>query len=333
MQPIRILAIETSCDETAAAVIESGSIASSVTRSQIGLHAAYGGVVPEIASRSHLELLPGAVDEAMGEAGLSFRDLDAVAVTYGPGLVGALLIGVSYAKSLAYAGGLRLIGVNHMAGHISAGFLCGAKPPLLCLVASGGHTMLVLAKGYSDFEVLGTTSDDAAGEALDKIGRTLGLEYPGGPKLDELAELGNEEAIAFPRPKLGEDNFDFSFSGLKSAALNALNASRQRGEGIALEDVCASFRRAVVDVLVEKAMRAARRYQIPNILACGGVACNRLLRRELAYRCEAAGYELTIPRPQLCSDNAAMIAAAAYYSYLNGEASGLSLNADPSLSL
>ncbi|MDR2520031.1 MAG: tRNA (adenosine(37)-N6)-threonylcarbamoyltransferase complex transferase subunit TsaD [Eubacteriaceae bacterium] len=333
MTTVKILAIETSCDETAAAVSANEAILSNIVRTQVDIHAAYGGVVPEIASRSHLEALPAVIDMALSEAGESFETLDAIAVTYGPGLIGALLAGLSYAKSLAFALGIKLIGVNHLVGHISAGFLCGARPPLICLIASGGHTKIVLVKGYTSFEVLGRTVDDAAGEALDKVARSLGLGYPGGPKLDELAGYGDSSAITFPRPKLSEENFDFSFSGLKSAVLNYLNISQMRGSVIVREDVGASFRRAVVDVLVEKTMRAARLHSVRHILICGGVSRSVLLRNEFSRRCHETGYILTIPSVELCSDNAAMIAASAYRQYLAGDFAEMGLNADPSLDL
>ncbi|MCL1802785.1 MAG: tRNA (adenosine(37)-N6)-threonylcarbamoyltransferase complex transferase subunit TsaD [Eubacteriaceae bacterium] len=333
MSAVKILAIETSCDETSAAVSANDTILSNIVHSQIDIHAAYGGVVPEIASRSHIEALPKVIDMALEDAQTSLSDIDAVAVTYGPGLIGALMAGLSYAKGLAFSLGTELIAVNHLVGHISAGFLCGATPPLICLIASGGHTNIVLVKGYTSFEVLGRTLDDAAGESIDKVARSLGFSYPGGPKLDELAGYGDAAAIDFPRPMIGDDSLDFSFSGLKSAVLNYLNISQMRGMDIVREDVCASFRQAVVDVLIEKTMKAARMYNIRNILICGGVSRNILLRVEFGRKCSEKGYSLTLPPVSLCSDNAAMVAAAAYRQWLEGDFADFGINADPSLEL
>ncbi|MBR4395010.1 MAG: tRNA (adenosine(37)-N6)-threonylcarbamoyltransferase complex transferase subunit TsaD [Eubacteriaceae bacterium] len=333
MSGITILAIESSCDETSAAVIEDGDLLSNIVFSQIDIHTKYGGVVPEIASRSHLEKVTAVTDEALDKAGKTLEDLSAVAVTCGPGLVGALLVGVSYAKALSYSLGCRLIGVNHMRGHIGAAFLAGAQPPCLMLVVSGGHTMIVRADSYSDFTLLGSTRDDAAGEVFDKVARVVGLGYPGGPKLDKAAEGGNEDYLVIPRAMLNEDNYDFSFSGIKSAVLNHINAAKMKNEPIDVSGVCASFRRCVCDILVGKTMKAAKNEGINRIAVCGGVASNSLLRKMLVEVCGQNGYDLTIPDASLCSDNAGMIAVSAYHQYLAGDFASLDLNASPSLSL
>ncbi|MBE6037828.1 MAG: tRNA (adenosine(37)-N6)-threonylcarbamoyltransferase complex transferase subunit TsaD [Anaerofustis stercorihominis] len=333
MSSIKILAIESSCDETSAAVIEDGKLLSNIIATQIDIHALYGGVVPEIASRSHLEAISSVVDSALNESGYTLEDMSAIAVTKGPGLVGALLIGVSYAKALAMASGKPIIGVNHMAGHISANFLLGAKPPFICLVVSGGHTMIVRVDDYTSFTVLGSTRDDAAGEAFDKVARVMGLAYPGGAKLDKLADLGDEYSIDLPKAMLKEDNYDFSFSGMKSAVLNYLNKAKMKGEEVNKENLCASFRRSVVDILVTKLEKAAKAEGLNTIAVCGGVACNSLLRKELKALADRNGYELFIPDNVLCSDNAGMIAAQAYHMYKNGDFSDLKLNAVASLEL
>ncbi|MBR6800380.1 MAG: tRNA (adenosine(37)-N6)-threonylcarbamoyltransferase complex transferase subunit TsaD [Eubacteriaceae bacterium] len=333
MNDIKILAIESSCDETSAAVIRDGELLSNVISTQIDIHALYGGVVPEIASRSHLEAIPSVVDTALKTAGYTLEDMSAVAVTRGPGLVGALLIGVSYAKALAMAANKPIIGVDHMAGHISANFLLGAKPPFLCLVVSGGHTMIVRVNDYTDFTILGSTRDDAAGEAFDKVARVMGLAYPGGAKLDKLAAEGDEYSIDLPKAMIKEDNYDFSFSGMKSAVLNYLNKAKMKNEEVNKADLAASFRRSVVDILVTKLEKAAKEEGIGTIAVCGGVACNSLLRSELKKLADKNGYELYIPDATLCSDNAGMIASQAYHMYLKGDFSDLKLNAVPSLEL
>lgn len=333
MADVKILAIESSCDETAAAISVNGEIKSSVVSTQIDIHKVYGGVVPEIASRNHLLNISSVVDEALKQADMTFSDIDCVAVTHGPGLIGALLVGVSYAKALSYSAGCKFMGVNHMQSHISASFLCGAEPPFITLVVSGGHTMVVKVNDYTDFEILGTTRDDAAGEAFDKVARVMGLEYPGGAKLDELAEEGNDSAIDFPLVMLKEDNYDFSFSGLKSAVLNYINIANMKGEIINKADLCASFRKCVVEILTEKAIRAAKNESLSTITACGGVACNSLLRREFERKCKNEGFSFYVPEKQYCSDNAAMVAKCAYYKYLKGEFSDLGLNAASSLML
>ncbi|WP_066632923.1 tRNA (adenosine(37)-N6)-threonylcarbamoyltransferase complex transferase subunit TsaD [Desulfolucanica intricata] len=332
----KILAIETSCDETSAAVVDGGTrILSNIISSQIDVHRKFGGVVPEVASRKHLELINHVILEALQEAGLGFKDLDAVAVTYGPGLVGALLVGLSAGKACAYAAGIPLIGVNHLEGHIYANLL--AEPdltfPLLCLVVSGGHTDLVYISGHGNYRVAGRTRDDAAGEAFDKVARTVGLGYPGGPLIEKKAREGNSEAIEFPRAYLEEGSLDFSFSGLKSAVINYLHRARQRGETVNIADLSASFQKAVVDVLVDKTLAAAHKYQVSTIMLAGGVAANGFLRTELENGAGQEGWRLVYPPPVLCTDNAAMIGCAAHYKYIEGKFAPLTLNAVPNLKL
>ncbi|MEW5952567.1 MAG: tRNA (adenosine(37)-N6)-threonylcarbamoyltransferase complex transferase subunit TsaD [Bacillota bacterium] len=333
---IKILAIETSCDETSAAVVADGKdILSNIISSQVEAHQKFGGVVPEVASRKHLELMNGVIREALDRAGCDFKDLDAVAVTYGPGLVGALLVGLAAAKAAAFALDIPLIGVNHLEGHIYANFLAddGLSFPLLGLIVSGGHTDLVLIEGHGRYRTVGRTRDDAAGEAFDKVARTLGLGYPGGPLVDKLAAGGDEAAIVLPRAYLEEGSLDFSFSGLKSAVINYLRRARQRGEEVNLADLAAGFRRSVVDVLADKALEAAGKYDPRVIILAGGVAANALLREELARRALADGRRLVVPPLVLCTDNAAMIGCAAYYKYLRGDVAPLTLNAVPGLKL
>ena len=333
---MRILAIESSCDETAAAVVEDGrKVLSNIISSQIDIHKLYGGVVPEIASRKHIEKVTQVVDEALQEAGMGLPDVDAVAVTYGPGLVGALLVGVSAAKALAFAAKKPLIGVHHIEGHISANYLTAPdlEPPFLCLVVSGGHTNLVIVRDYGDYEVLGKTRDDAAGEAFDKVARAIGLGYPGGPKIQKISELGNPDAIAFPRAKIDDNPFDFSFSGVKSAVLNYLNSCEMKGETVVPADVAASFQAAVVDVLVSHTIEGAKQLGFTKLALAGGVASNAVLRAEMKKACERRGYTLYYPDPILCTDNAAMIGAAGYYDYLAGRRDGWDLNAVPGLAL
>lgn len=331
-----ILGIETSCDETSAAVLAGGHrVLSNVISSQIAIHQPYGGVVPEIASRQHLEQIIPVIDAALTEAGITLRDLDAVAVTYGPGLVGALLVGVAQAKALAYGIKKPLIGVHHLLGHIYANLI--ERPdldlPTLCLVVSGGHTSLVRWDSHEALTVLGTTRDDAAGEAFDKIARELGLGYPGGPIIEKMAKKGNPEAIPFPRAWLEKGSLDFSFSGLKSSVLNYLHNARQRGEEISVPDVCASFQEAVVEVLVEKSVQAAEMEKIKLITLAGGVAANQYLRESMLAAAQKRGMEVVWPRLIYCTDNAAMIACAGYYRYLAGDDAGLDLNAIPYLPL
>lgn len=336
MESVTILAIETSCDETAAAVVKNGrEVLSNVIYSQIDLHTLYGGVVPEIASRKHIEKINQVMEQALKEAGRELADLDAVAVTYGPGLVGPLLVGVSAAKAVSFASRLPLIGVHHIEGHISANYIehQELEPPFVCLVASGGHSHLVVVKDYGKYEVLGRTRDDAAGEAFDKVARAIGLGYPGGPKIDKVAKEGNPDAIAFPRAKVGDSDYDFSFSGLKSAVLNYLNSCEMKGESICRADVAASFQKAVVDVLVEHSMAAVERCGLRKFAIAGGVASNSALRQALEEACAERGIAFYRPSPLLCTDNAAMIGAAAYYEYVQGVRHGLDLNAVPGLKL
>ncbi len=331
-----ILAIESSCDETAAAVVKNGrEILSNVIYSQIALHTVYGGVVPEIASRKHIEKINQVIESALLESGLCLEDMDAIGVTYGPGLVGALLVGVAEAKAIAYAAGKPLVGVHHIEGHVSANFIehHDLKPPFLCLIVSGGHTHLVIVKDYGEFEILGRTRDDAAGEAFDKVARAVGLGYPGGPKIDLAAREGNPHAIQFPRAKVDGNIYDFSFSGLKSAVLNYINHANMMGEEIHVADLAASFQKAVVDVLVSHTMDAAKEYGFQKVAIAGGVASNSALREGMNLACKKAGIELYYPSPVYCTDNAAMIGTAAYYEYINGARSGWDLNAVPNLKL
>lgn len=333
---MKILAIESSCDETAAAVVEDGRTAlSNVISSQIDIHTLYGGVVPEIASRKHTERINYVVEQALSEAGIGLREADAVAVTCGPGLVGALLVGVAYAKALAYAAGKPLIGVHHIEGHISANYIENKElePPFLCLVVSGGHTHLVRVSDYGEYEVLGRTQDDAAGEAFDKVARAIGLGYPGGPKIDKLAGEGNPQAIRFPRGQVAGSPYDFSFSGVKSAVLNYLNQMEMQHQEINRADVAASFQQSVVDVLVEKTMAALREIGMEKLALAGGVASNSAIRAGMKEACEKAGITLYCPSPVLCTDNAVMIGAAAYYDYQKGIRHGWDLNAVPNLVL
>lgn len=333
---ILILAIESSCDETAAAVVKNGrEVLSNIISSQIELHKLYGGVVPEIASRKHIEKINQVIEEALQSAHVTLDDLDAIGVTYGPGLVGALLVGVAEAKAISYAKNLPLVGVHHIEGHISANFIENKElePPFPCLVVSGGHTHLVIVEDYGKYRILGRTHDDAAGEAFDKVARAIGLGYPGGPKIDKLAKEGNADAIAFPKAHVAEAPYDFSFSGLKSAVLNYLNGCRMRGEEICQADVAASFQKAVVEVLVEHAMMAVKEYGFDKLAIAGGVASNSALRGAMQQACEKNHIQFYYPSPILCTDNAAMIGAAAYYEYINGTRSGLDLNAVPNLKL
>ncbi len=336
MEDVYILAIESSCDETAAAVVKNGrEVLSNIIASQIDLHTLYGGVVPEIASRKHMEKINQVVSEALADANMTLNDITAIAVTYGPGLVGALLVGVSHAKALAYGAGLPLVPVHHIEGHIAANFINNPKltPPFGCLVVSGGHTHLVNVKDYGEYEILGQTRDDAAGEAFDKVARAVGLGYPGGPKIDRLAKEGNPDAIEFPRAKVGESRYDFSFSGLKSAVLNYINHCEMKGEQINKPDLVASFQKAVVDVLVAHAMQAVDEFGFKNFAIAGGVASNSAFRAAMKEACSQKGIIFHYPEPVFCTDNAAMIGAAGYYEYIAGRRAGLDLNAVPGLKL
>ena len=335
-QDVTILAIESSCDETAAAVVKNGrEVLSNVISSQIELHKLFGGVVPEIASRKHIEKINQVIDEALEVANVTFDDIDAIAVTYGPGLVGALLVGVAQAKALAFATGKPLVGVHHIEGHISANYIehKDLEPPFLCLVASGGHSHLVMVKDYGSYEIIGRTRDDAAGEAFDKVARAIGLGYPGGPKIDKLSKEGNPHAIEFPRAKIADSPDDFSFSGLKSAVLNYLNQCEMKNIEVNKADVAASFQEAVIDVLTTHSIDVAKRYGINKFAIAGGVASNSSLRGRMEQACQANGIEFYHPSPIFCTDNAAMIGAAGYYDYLRGIRDGWDLNAIPNLKI
>ena len=333
---VYILAIYSSCDETAASVLKNWrEVCSNVISSQIALHTQYGGVVPEIASRKHIEKINQVIEAALSEADMAIDDMTAIAVTYGPGLVGPLLVGVAEAKALAYAAGKPLIGVHHIEGHVSANFIENPdlEPPFVCLIVSGGHTHLVIVRDYGEFEIIGRTRDDAAGEAFDKVARAVGLGYPGGPKIDKAAREGDPHAMEFPRARVGDNPFDFSFSGLKSSVLNYINHAKMTGERINVADLAASFQNAVVEVLVSRTVDAAGQYGFTKVAIAGGVASNTALREGMGEACRKAGLSLYYPSPILCTDNAAMIGAAAYYEYRNGARAGWDLNAVPNLKL
>ena len=333
---IFILAVESSCDETAASVVKNGrDVLSNVIYSQISLHTEYGGVVPEIASRKHIEKINQVIEQALRDAEMRLNEMSAIAVTYGPGLVGALLVGVSAAKAISFASGIPLIGVHHIEGHISANFIENKdlEPPFVCLVVSGGHSHLVVVKDYGVYEILGRTRDDAAGEAFDKVARAIGLGYPGGPKIDKVSKEGNPDAIHFPRAKVADAQYDFSFSGLKSAVLNYLNSCQMQGEEIVTADVAASFQKAVIDVLVDHSMDAVEKYGCRKFAIAGGVASNTGLREAFRKVCGEKGIAFYHPSPVYCTDNAAMIGTAAYYEYQKGVRHGFDLNAVPNLKL
>ena len=333
---VLILAIESSCDETAASVVKNGrTILSNVISSQIALHTLYGGVVPEIASRKHIEKINQVVEEALTEADVTLEDLDAVGVTYGPGLVGALLVGVAEAKAISYAKKLPLIGVHHIEGHVSANYIehPDLKPPFMCLIVSGGHTHLVKVLDYGKYEILGRTRDDAAGEAFDKVARAIGLGYPGGPKIEKVSHEGNPHAMEFPRAKIADGPYDFSFSGVKSAVLNYINGCKMKGIEYNRADIAASFQKAVVDTLVEKAVKAAKEHHMDKLAIAGGVASNSALRQAMKEACEREHIRFYYPSPIFCTDNAAMIGVAAYYEYKKGVRHGWDLNAVPNLKL
>ena len=335
-EDIYILAVESSCDETAASVVRNGrEVLSNVIYSQIDLHTLYGGVVPEIASRKHIEKINQVIEKALSDAGITLQQVTAVAVTYGPGLVGALLVGVSAAKAIAFAAGKPLVGVHHIEGHISANYIehKELEPPFLCMVASGGHSHLVLVKDYGEYEIIGRTRDDAAGEAFDKVARAIGLGYPGGPKIDKLSKEGNPEAIVFPKAHMSDSPYDFSFSGVKSAVLNYINGCQMKGESYSQADIAASFQKAVTDVLVENAMKAVDEFGLKKFAIAGGVASNSALRAAMQEACDKKGVKFYHPSPIYCKDKAAMIGVAAYYEYLAGTRHGWDLNAVPNLKL
>ena len=333
---MKILSIESSCDETAAAVVEDGrKVLSSIVASQVEEHKIYGGVVPEIASRRHVEAISVVVSSALSEAECTLEDIDAVAVTHAPGLIGALLVGVNYAKGITMASGLPLVPVHHLRSHIASNYITHPelKPPFLCLVVSGGHSHLVEVKDYTDFKVIGYTHDDAAGEAMDKAARAMGLPYPGGLNLDRVAKDGNNKAYKMPHPRVDGAPYDFSFSGLKTAVLNTINIANQKGEEINVPDLGASYIKAVVDCLTENTEKAAIDLGYEKIVLAGGVSANSVLRREMTTLCEKHGWELYAPELKYCGDNAAMVGAQGYYEFLNGNTADLSLNACASLSI
>ncbi len=335
-EDVYILAIESSCDETAASVVKNGrTILSNIISSQIQLHTIYGGVVPEIASRKHIEKINQVIEAALDEAKMELEQMTAIAVTYGPGLVGALLVGVAEAKAIAYGAKKPLIGVHHIEGHVSANFIehPDLEPPFVCLIVSGGHTHLVIVKDYGEFEIIGRTKDDAAGEAFDKVARAVGLGYPGGPKIDKAAKEGNPHAIEFPRGKVDGAPYDFSFSGLKSCVLNYINHAKMLGEEICVPDLVASFQNSVVDSLVSRAVSAAKEFGYLKLAIAGGVASNTALRAGMEAACRKEGLSFYYPSPVFCTDNAAMIGVAGYYEWLKGNVSGWDLNAVPNLKL
>lgn len=336
MSDIITMAIESSCDETACAILKNGrEVLTNIISTQIETHKKFGGVVPEVASRKHIENVAMVVKEALDEADMEFSDITHIAVTHGPGLVGALLVGLSYAKTLAYALDIPLVGVNHIEGHLSANYIAhkDLKPPFITLIVSGGHTQLVEVEDYGKYKILGKTKDDASGEAFDKIARAMNLGYPGGPIVDKLAKSGNKEAIDFPRAMKNDAGYDFSFSGLKSSVLNYLNSMKMKNEEIVVEDVCASFQEAVVDILSKKAVKACNENGYKIITLSGGVASNSALREKMNERCKQNGIELKFPPLVLCTDNAAMIGCAGYYNYIDGKRDDMGLNAVPNLKI
>ena len=331
---MKILSIESSCDETAAAVVENGrEVLSSVVASQVEEHKLYGGVVPEIASRRHAEAINPVVTQALSDANASLSDIDAIAVTYAPGLIGALLVGVNFAKGLSLATGLPLVPVHHLRSHIAANYIAHKelKPPFLCLVVSGGHSHIVMVEDYTKMKVIGKTRDDAAGEAFDKAARTMGMPYPGGIMLDKVAENGNKDAFTLPRPKVNDAPYDFSFSGLKTAVINLIHNAKQKGNELPVADLSASFRWAVVDCLVTNFLKAAEDLGVNTLVTAGGVSANSLLRSRLTEECNKKGYKLYMPPKELCGDNAAMVGAQGYYEYLNNNLADMSLNATATL--
>ena len=336
MEDILILAIESSCDETACAVVKNGrEVLSNVIHSQIPIHTLYGGLVPELASRKHMEKINPVIRKALADADRSLDDMDAIAVTYGPGLVGALLVGVAEAKAIAFARHKPLVGVHHIEGHVAANFIENKdlEPPFLCLIVSGGHTHLVIVRDYGVYEILGRTRDDVAGEAFDKVARAIGLGYPGGPKIDREAKDGDPDAIVFPKPKMADNPYDFSFSGVKTAVLNYLNGEQMKGREVCRADVAASFQKTVVEVLTEHTMLAAKTLGMKKVAIAGGVASNSALRSAMEEACAQRGFSFYRPSPGLCTDNAAMIGCAGYYEYIKGVRHGWDLNAVPNLRL
>ena len=333
---MKILAIESSCDETAAAVVEDGrTVLSSVIASQVEEHRLYGGVVPEIASRRHAEAIVPVVSQALEQAGLALSDIDALAVTYAPGLIGALLVGVNFAKGLAMSTGLPLVPVHHLRSHIASNYISNQelKPPFLCLVVSGGHSHIVMVEDYTEMKIIGRTRDDAAGEAFDKAARTMGMPYPGGIALDKIAEDGDPHAFKLPRPPVHGAPYDFSFSGLKTAVINLIHNASQKGEALNKADVCASFRYAVVDCLTTNLVKAAEDMGVSKIVIAGGVSANSLLRKTLSQECRKRGWQFYMPEKSLCGDNAAMVGAQGYYEYLSGRTAGADLNAYATMSI
>lgn len=333
---MKLLAIESSCDETAAAVVEDGRrVLSSVVASQVEEHRLYGGVVPEIASRRHAEAIVPVVSQALEQANVSLSQLDAVGVTYAPGLIGALLVGVNFAKGLALSAGLPLVPTHHLRSHIASNYISNPelKPPFLCLVVSGGHSHIVMVEDYTKMKIIGRTRDDAAGEAFDKAARTMGMPYPGGIALDKVAEGGDPHAFKLPRPVVHDAPYDFSFSGLKTAVINLLHNSAQKGMELNTADVCASFRFAVVDCLVTNFIKAAEDLHCTRLVIAGGVSANALLRRTLSDECAKRGWEFYMPDKSLCGDNAAMVGSQAYYEFLSGNVAGADLNAYATMSI
>ncbi|MEE1319198.1 MAG: tRNA (adenosine(37)-N6)-threonylcarbamoyltransferase complex transferase subunit TsaD [Ruminococcus sp.] len=333
---MKILAIESSCDETAAAVVEDGrNVISSVVASQVEEHKLYGGVVPEIASRRHAEAIVPVVQQALSDANLTLEDIEAIAVTYAPGLIGALLVGVNFAKGLSLSTGIPLVPTHHLRSHIASNYISNQelKPPFLCLVVSGGHSHIVMVEDYTKMKIIGKTRDDAAGEAFDKAARTMGMSYPGGIELDKVAEEGNHLAFKLPRPVVHDAPYDFSFSGLKTAVINLIHNASQKGEELNKADVCASFRYAVVDCLVTNFLKAAEYYKVDKLVIAGGVSANRLLRSTLEKECKKRAYKLYMPEKSLCGDNAAMVGSQGYYEYLSGNVAGTDLNAFATMSI
>ncbi|MGG7145022.1 tRNA (adenosine(37)-N6)-threonylcarbamoyltransferase complex transferase subunit TsaD [Clostridium nigeriense] len=336
MESKLILSIESSCDETSAAIVKEGrEVLSNIISSQIETHKQYGGVVPEVASRMHIEVINEVVTDALKEANVTLEDIDAIGVTYGPGLVGALLVGLQYAKGLSYSLKKPLVGVNHIEGHICANYIehKDLKPPFVSLVVSGGHTFIVHVKDYGEYDVIGQTRDDAAGEAYDKVARALGLGYPGGPKIDKLAKEGNENAIEFPKANFHDETLDFSFSGVKSAVLNYLNKCKMQNVEINKADVAASFQKAVIDVLKQNVLKTCKQKNVDKIAIAGGVASNSALRETLIREASKEGIKVLFPSQVLCTDNAAMIGSAAYFNYIKGLEAPLNINAKPNLKL